>query len=136
VLLLANSAWARLESRSLEPTRRGEIANLIERGGIAVCTPFLLEAGWSARSSAAHHGELLTDFLQLPRLTIDTEVEDTALAAQRDLARRAHQRSASPVDILIAACAHTHAGVLHYDLLVALTALVFPSQWLAPAGTL
>jgi predicted nucleic acid-binding protein len=139
VLLLDNSAWARLESGSLAATRRSEIADLIESGEIAVCTPFLLEAGWSARS-AEDHDEILADLLRLPRLGIDSEVEEAAVAAQRDLARRGH-RSASPVDILIAACAHTHAaGVLHYDRdydrLVELTTLDFPSEWLAPAGSL
>jgi predicted nucleic acid-binding protein len=140
VLLLDNSAWARLGSGSLPAARRVSIANMIERGQVAVCTPFLLEAGWSARS-AAHHEELLADLLQLPRLRIDADVEDAALQAQRDLARRGHHRSASPSDLLIAACAHTNgAGVLHYDrdydVLVDLTGLSFESQWLAGVGTL
>ena len=140
MLLLDNSAWARLESPTLAEHRRAEIANLIESGEIAVCTPFLLEAGWSARS-ARHHDELLADLLQLPRLRIDADVEDAALDAQRQLARRGHHRSASPSDLLIAACAHLHgAGVLHYDrdydVLVELSELTFESHWLAPAGTL
>jgi predicted nucleic acid-binding protein len=113
---------------------------MIEAGEVAVCTPFLLEAGWSARS-AAHHAELLGDLLFLPRLGIDADVEGAALAAQSALARRGHHRSASPSDILIAACAHTHrAGVLHYDrdfdVLAELTGLAFDSEWLAPAGSL
>ena len=140
MLLLDNSAWARLESPTLAEHRRAEIANLIESGEIAVCTPFLLEAGWSARS-ARHHDELLADLLQLPRLRIDADVEDAALEAQSQLARRGHHRSASPSDLLIAACAHVHgAGVLHYDrdydVLVELSELTFESHWLAPAGTL
>jgi len=140
VLLLDNSAWARLELPSLPEDRRADIANMIENGEIAVCVPFLLEAGWSARA-AAHHDELLADLLQLPRLPINADVEDAALEAQRDLARRGHHRSASPSDLLIAACAHVHgAGVLHYDhhydVLAELTGLAFNSQWLAPAGTL
>ena len=140
MLLLDNSAWARLESPTLAEHRRAEIANLIESGEIAVCTPFLLEAGWSARS-ARHHDALLADLLQLPRLRIDADVEDAALDAQRQLARRGHHRSASPSDLLIAACAHVHgAGVLHYDrdydVLVELSELTFESHWLAPAGTL
>jgi predicted nucleic acid-binding protein len=125
---------------SLGAARRAEVAGLIEGGELAVCTPFLLEAGWSARS-VAHHQDLLADLLALPRLRIDADVEDAALEAQHDLARRGHHRSASPSDLLIAACAHTNgAGVLHYDrdydVLGELTGLVFESQWLAPAGTL
>lgn len=113
---------------------------MARRGGVAVCAPFLLEAGWSARN-ADDHDELLAGLLALPRLHVDERVEDAAIAAQRDLARRGHHRSASPSDILIAACAHVHrSGVLHYDkdydVLLELTALDFESQWLAPAGAL
>jgi len=140
VLLLDNSAWARLGSAALSDGRRAEIAAIVENGGLGVCTPFLLEAGWSARSGR-HHDELLTDLRRLPHLRIDAEVEDAAIAAQTELARRGHRRSSSPSDLLIAACAHVNrAGVLHYDrdydLLVELTGLSFESHWLAPAGTL
>jgi predicted nucleic acid-binding protein len=113
---------------------------MIERGAIAVCIPFLLEAGWSARN-AGDHDDLLADLLELPYLAVGVDVEAVALAAQSDLARRGHHRSASPSDLLIAACAHVHAaGVLHYDgnydHLVELTSLNFESHWLAPPGTL
>jgi predicted nucleic acid-binding protein len=113
---------------------------MIEEGEIAVCVPFLLEAGWSARD-ASEHERLLTDLLRLPYLAIDERVERAALAAQRELARRGHHRGASPSDLLIAACAHVKAaGVLHYDHdydhLNALTGLRFDAQWLAPPGTL
>ncbi len=140
MLLLDNSAWARLDSASLHAGRRAEFAAAIESGEVAVCVPFLLEAGWSARG-AAHHDELLADLLALPFLSIDADVEQAALAAQRDLARQGHHRSASPSDLLIAACAHTNrAGVLHYDrdydILAELTVLSFDSRWVAQAGTL
>ena len=140
MLLLDNSAWARLSSPSLTDARRAEIAELVEQGELAVCAPFLLEAGWSARG-ATHHDELLADLLQLPRVTIDSDVEDAALTAQSELARRGHRRTASPSDLLIAACAHTQgAGVLHYDrdydVLLELTGLQYESHWLALAGAL
>ena len=140
MLLLDNSAWARLSSLALPDARRLEVAALIEDGLIAVCAPFLLEAGWSARG-AAHHDQLLADLLQLPRVTIDSEVEDAAIGAQQALARRGHHRSASPSDLLIAACAHTRgSGVLHYDrdydVLLEITDLDYESHWLAPAGAL
>lgn len=135
-----NSAWARLAAPKLADARRSEIAAMIEDGEIAVCAPFLLEAGWSARDSA-DHDRLLADLLQLPSLSIDADVERAALAAQSALARRGHHRSASPVDLLIAACAAANgAGVLHYDrdydLLQALPSLRFRSHWLADPGTL
>ncbi len=140
MLLLDNSAWARLELKSLAADRRAEIASMIENGELAVCTPFLLEAGWSARN-AAHHERLLADLLALPRLRIDDRVEDAAVDAQRELARRGQHRGASPSDLLIAACAHANGvGVLHYDrdydVLGELTSLVFDSQWLATPGSL
>jgi len=140
VLLLDNSAWARLELRTLPDDRRAQIATMIANGDIAVCTPFLLEAGWSARD-AGDHDDLLDDLLRLPHLPIDRDVEQAALAAQRDLARRGHHRSASPSALLTAACAHTNAvGVLHYDHdydhLIELTGLRFDSHWLAEPGTL
>jgi predicted nucleic acid-binding protein len=104
---------------------------MLEHGEIAVCTPFLVEAGWLARSVEDDDG-LLADLLELPYLTLNADVEAAALAAQSDLARRGHHRSASPSDLLIAACAHTNAaGVLHYDRgydhLVELTGLHFES---------
>lgn len=95
---------------------------------------------WSARGAAGHDG-LLDDLRQLRRLVIDRAVEDAALTAQSELARRGHHRSASPSDLLIAACAHAHAaGGLHYDrdydLLLKLAGLDNESRWLAPAGAL
>lgn len=113
---------------------------MMDEGEIAVCVPFLLEAGWSACTSAEHE-ELLADLLKLPRVAIDHDVEAAALAAQGDLARRGQHRTASPSDLLIAACAHiSGAGVLHYDRdyerLVELTSLVFDAEWLATPGSL
>ena len=79
-------------------------------------------------------------FAELPRVTIDGEVERTALQAQRELAEIGHHRL-PPADVVIAACAHrAEAGVLHYDgdydVLVEHTSLVFESEWLAAPGTL
>jgi len=124
-------AWRRAPHRDCDDDRRGEIA---------ICVPFLLEAGWSARP-ATEHDELFADLLRLPYLTVDADVEAAALAAQSDLARRGHHRRASPSDLLIGACAHTNAvGVLHYDHdydhLIELTPLRFDSHWLARPGTL
>ncbi|MGI8729510.1 MAG: PIN domain-containing protein [Solirubrobacteraceae bacterium] len=140
MLLIDNSAWARLDLPALTEDRRSEIATMIERGEIAVCTPFLLEAGWSARR-AADHDRLLADLLQLPYLAIDADIERAALGAQADLAHRGHHRSASPSDLLIGACAYANgAGVLHhdrdYDLLLELTDLHYESHWLADPSSL
>lgn len=140
MLLLDNSAWARLDSPAIPDPRLEEISEMILEGELAVCAPFLLEAGFSARDAAEHH-EISRRLLQLPRVSISEAVERLALKAQVDLAAVGHHRSAVPIDLLIAACAHeAGAGVLHYDhhydLLARHTMLRFESQWLAPAGDL
>jgi predicted nucleic acid-binding protein len=139
VLLLDNSAWSHLGQDRVSDERVAQIAKLMVRREIAVCMPFLLEAGYSAQS-AANHREMMVKFDRLPRIAIDGEVERVALQAQRELAEVGHRRLA-PMDVMIAACAHrAEAGVLHYDgdydLLAEHTGLEFESEWLAPPGTL
>lgn len=138
-LLLDNSAWARLAAKSLAPARRDEIAGALEGRRIAVCLPFLLDAGYSARS-AADHATMLAELLTLPRLHIDADTERRALEAQGQLARAGHHRL-PPVDLILAAVAErNHIGVLHYDgdydILSTKTDLRFDSVWLAPRGSL
>lgn len=140
MLLLDNSAWVRLAQKGVVPKDRAStIAAWIDRREIAVCLPFLLEAGYSARS-AADRKALMARFDRLPRVAIDGEVERMALQAQRELAEIGHHRLA-PMDVMIATCAHrAEGGVLHYDgdydLLAEHTSLVFESEWLAAPGTL
>jgi predicted nucleic acid-binding protein len=139
VLLLDNSAWARLLGGVVSDERAKKIAEWMGRGELAVCLPFLLEAGYSARS-AADRQALMARFAELPRIAIDNEVERIALQAQRELAEVGHHRLA-PTDVVIAACAHrAEAGVLHYDRdydsLLEHTDLTFQSEWLAPPGAL
>jgi predicted nucleic acid-binding protein len=139
VLLLDNSAWTRLLQGIVPKDRANMIGDWMDRDEIAVCLPFLLEAGYSARS-AADRKALMTRFDELPRIAIDSEVEHMALHAQRELAEVGHHRLA-PMDVTIAACAHrAEAGVLHYDsdydILAEHTSLEFESEWLAPSGSL
>jgi hypothetical protein len=138
-LLIDNSAWARLGARDLGDRRRGEIADAIEQGRVAICLPFLLEAGYSARK-AADHDALIRELLALPFLHVDADVEARSIDAQRQLARAGHHRL-PPVDLLLAALAERHGvGVLHYDgdfdVLTTRTDLRFASVWLAERGTL
>jgi predicted nucleic acid-binding protein len=138
-LLLDNSAWARLADPAVDDERVTELADALEAGRIATCLPFLLEAGYSARS-AQDHDRLFADLLALPHYAIDEAVERRALDAQRQLARVGHHRL-PPVDLLVAALADRHElGVLHYDrdydLISDKTDLEFASVWLAPAGTI
>jgi predicted nucleic acid-binding protein len=139
VLLLDNSAWSRLVQGAVPKDRASTIAAWMKRGEIAVSLPFLLEAGYSARS-AADRRAMMDRLDQLPRIAIDREVERLALRAQRELAEVGHHHLA-PIDVMIAACAHrADAGVLHddgdYDILAEHTSLVFDNEWLAPSGTL
>ncbi|MGH2852175.1 MAG: PIN domain-containing protein [Solirubrobacteraceae bacterium] len=138
-LLLDNSAWARLNDPSLSQQRVEEIATALEQRQIAVCLPFLLEAGYSARD-VSEHRELLDELLALPLLQIDGQIERRAIDAQRQLARVGHHRL-PPVDLIMAAIAdQNHIGVLHYDgdydILADKTDLDFPSVWLAPRGSI
>lgn len=138
-LLLDNSAFVRLASPQIEERRVEEIADAIEQRRVGVCLPFLLEAGYSARS-ATDHDELLRELMALPMLHIDSEVERRALDAQRQLARAGHHRL-PPVDLIISALADRYGvGVLHYDhdydTLAAKTDLRFTSVWLARRGSL
>lgn len=138
-LLLDNSAFVRLTSPALKERRAQEIADALEQRLIGVCLPFLLEAGYSARS-AADHDELLRELMALPMLHIDDEVERRAIDAQGQLARAGHHRL-PPVDLIISALADRHGvGVLHYDrdydTLTTRTDLRFTSVWLARRGSL
>lgn len=138
-LLLDNSAWARIGHPSLPAHRAEEIAVAIEQRRVAVCLPFLLEAGYSARSGRDHE-ELTAQLLALPLLSIDGAIELRALDAQRQLARAGHHRL-PPVDLMVAAIADRYGlGVLHYDgdydVLTSRTDMRFTSVWLAPRGSL
>ena len=140
MLLLDNSAWSRVVAGGL-PTERAEtVAGWLDQRQLAICLPFLLEAGYSARASADYQ-EMMDEFdLLFPRVEIAAAMEDRALLTQRELAVRGHHRLA-PIVVMIAACAHeVGAGVLHYDrdydLIAEHTSLSFESVWLAPAGTL
>lgn len=139
MLLLDNSAWARLGSQRLDSDRAETVAGWMSELQLATCLPYLLEAGYSARSGAERR-TMMSDLARLPRVEIDRDIEHMALQAQRELAEIGHHRLA-PADVVIAACAHTAGmGVLHYDgdydLLAERTSLVFESVWLASPGAL
>jgi predicted nucleic acid-binding protein len=138
--LFDTSAWTRSKGDSLTDSRADEIADDYESGRLAVCLPFLLEVGVSARSSR-DHAELLNELMTLPFVRIDEQAERRALKAQAELVRVGHHRKVPPVDLLIAALADRHGlGVLHYDkdfdFIVEKTDLDFHSEWLMPRGSL
>jgi len=77
VLLIDNSAWARLPASGLAHARAQEVADALDRGEVLASVPFLLEAGYSARS-ADDHATLMKMLLVLPRAAIDEEAERRA----------------------------------------------------------
>ena len=93
MLLLDNSAWSRFVEGVVPDDRARTIAEWFRRRELAVCLPFTLEAGYSARSMADHKA-LMDRFDKLPRIAIDSEVERMALQAQRELAEIGHHRLA------------------------------------------
>jgi predicted nucleic acid-binding protein len=139
VLVIDNSAWARLASERLDAARAETVAAWMGELQLATCLPFLLEAGYSARSGS-ERSAMMADLEKLPRVEIDKDIEAAALDAQRGLADIGHHRL-PPADVMIAACAHVAGmGVLHYDsdydLLVEHTSLEFASEWLTEPGVL
>ena len=135
MLLIDNSAWARRR----KPVVRDRIAAALDAGDLVVCLPFLLEAGYSARSGDDHDA-VVTRLQMLPRVELGPAVERRALRAQSELAAVGHHRL-SPSDLLVAACAHHSGhGVFHYDrdydVIAGRTSLEFSSEWVAPAGSL
>ena len=138
-LLIDNSAWSRLRSPALSQDRAEEVADWARRDRLVVCLPFLLEAGYSARSGADHVARL-DELRAMPEVGIDGLTENLALDAQRNLARRGHHRM-SPADLIIAALAsRAGLGILHYDsdydLILEDTGLRYESVWLGPRGSL
>ena len=139
MLLLDNSAWSRIVAAALPADRAEKVSAWIEGRQLATCLPFLLEAGFSARTNADYRA-MMEEFQLLPSIEITAGAERRALEAQRQLAAVGHHRLA-PIDVMIAACAaEVGAGVLHYDrdydLILGHTSLEFESVWLAGAGTL
>jgi predicted nucleic acid-binding protein len=139
LLLLDHSAWSRLIGDLVPKEREETVLDWIGEERLGTCLPFLLEAGYSART-AEEHRVTMGRLEQLPQVLIDREVEHTAQSAQRELAKSGHHRI-SPTDLIIAACAAcADGGVLHYDrdydLIREHTSLDFESVWLVEPGTL
>jgi predicted nucleic acid-binding protein len=124
---------------ALAEARVLEVAGWMADGELATCLPFLLEAGYSARSALGHQA-MMSAFAGLQRVEITPQIEQRAVDALYELALLGHHRL-PPTDVLIAACAHeSGAGVLQYDgdydVILQCTSLMFESVWLAPRGAL
>jgi predicted nucleic acid-binding protein len=134
LVLLDASAFWRLSSPQLDPSRRRQVAEWIARGIVAASTPLLLETRAGRDLPAVDPGEL-------PCLLITERAERRATELQHQL-RAAHQHlGVPPLDYLIAAIAEDHgASILHYDAdferLAANTDLSSTVDALAPLGLL
>ncbi len=139
-LVIDNSAWSSLRSQGLPRARAEEVADAVAQKQLIVTLPFLLEAGFSARSGA-DHVERLDELQRLASIQVNADIERRTIEAQRELAFRGRHRM-PPTDILIAACAERGGGLgvlhydHHYDLILEHTSLRFQSVWLAPRGSL
>lgn len=138
-MLIDHSAWARLGQAHMPDDRRQALVRAFAAGEVGICLPFLLEAGFSARS-AREHAELLEELLAFPQVDLTPAAGARAIEAQSDLARAGHHRL-PPVDLLVAALADVNGlGVIHYDrdfdVILEHTVLRFESAWLAPRGSL
>ena len=78
MLLLDNSAWSRIVSAALPPDRAETVAGWMERSRLATCLPFLLEAGFSARTHA-HHVSMMAQLNLFERLPLTAAAEVRAL---------------------------------------------------------
>jgi predicted nucleic acid-binding protein len=138
-LLIDNSAWSRLQSGSVPDSRANEIADRLDAGEVAVCLPFILEAGYWARG-LVDHDTLYDGLVSFSHLSIDRMAERRALDAQAQLAAAGHHRI-PPIDLIIAGLADRYdVGILHYDadfdLILDRTDLEYASEWLMPRGSL
>lgn len=115
------------------------MADELGSGVLAVCLPFLLDAGSSARGTG-RYATLLDDYPKVPYVPITEEAERRAVGAQAQLAQDGCD-SMSAARILVSAIADCCGlGVLHYDndfdVLLERTGLDFHSEWLMPRGSL
>jgi len=129
--LIDTSAAARM--RHTEVSRR--VAPLIEAGVVGTTASLDAEALYSARGPVEYEQLWADRRAAYEYLPTDDEHWQTALGAQRDLARRGQHRAVGVTDLLTATLAAVHhLTVMHYDadFEMAATVLAFQHQWVLP----
>jgi predicted nucleic acid-binding protein len=133
--LVDTSAAARMRhpdvSRRLRP--------LIESGVVATTASLDAEALYSARGPAEYEQLWADRRAAYEYLPTDDEHWQTALGAQRALARTGLHRSVGVADLLTATIAAAHQIiVVHYDadFETAATVLEFKHRWVLPRGSI
>lgn len=110
-ILADTSVWMR---RS-QPDVAAALAKVLLEGRVAMTAPIELELLRTSRD-ARQHRRLAREYGALPRIPLDSRVEERAHEVQAMLAWRGYHRGPSPVDLLAAAAAeHADAEVWHCD---------------------
>jgi len=133
-----NSVW----SRSAHPEVAAAWASMLKQRRLLACAPFVIEAGYSARSAVDLRRIRRVIDQSMDSVACDQQTWELAFEAQQAMADAAglmHRRK--PLDFLIAATAHQHGlGVLHYDrdydLIAEHGRLDFASVWVVASGAL
>ncbi|OBI51767.1 twitching motility protein PilT [Mycobacterium sp. E787] len=111
---------------------------LIESGAVATTASLDAEALYSARGPGEYEQLSADRRAAYEYLPTDDEHWQTALGAQRALARTGQHRSVGMAGLLTAAIAAAHRlTVIHYDadFETAATVLEFRHRWVLPRGT-
>jgi predicted nucleic acid-binding protein len=133
--LIDTSAAARM--RHPEVSRR--LRPLIEGGVVATTAPLDAEALYRARGPAEYERLWADRSAAYEYLPTNNEHWQTALGAQRALARTGQHRAVGMADLLTATLAAVHQLiVVHYDadFEAATSVLTFQHQWVLPRGSL
>jgi predicted nucleic acid-binding protein len=122
----------------MHPEIAARLAPLIEAGAVATTAQLDAEALYSARDSADYEQLWSDRRLAYEYLPTDDDHWQTALAAQRQLARSGRHRAVGMADLLIATIASAHdVTLIHYDADFEIAAEVMPvrHQWVLPRGS-
>lgn len=133
--LIDTSAAARMT----HPAVASRLAPLIEGGVVATTAQLDAEALYSARSSTDYEQLWSDRRLAYEYLPTNDDHWQTALDAQRQLARTGRHRAVGMSDLLIATLADAHGVTLiHYDsdFDIAAEVLPFRHRWVVERGTL
>ena len=97
------------------PQLAERLAERVERGELATCTPIMLEVLYSARDQRTYD-VMWERFRRLPQLDQNAQTERAALGAQRTLSRVSEGAQRIPADdFLIAGIAQHHGAVLWHN---------------------
>jgi predicted nucleic acid-binding protein len=132
--LIDTSAAARM--RHPEVSRR--LRPLIESGMVATTASLDAEALYSARGPAEYEQLWADRRAAYEYLPTDDEHWQTAMGAQRALARNSQHRAVGVADLLTAALAAAHQLIIiHYDddFETAATVLTVEHHWVLPRGS-